>query len=90
SVYGYSPEEAAKVLREAGLTPVIGPMVDSSNSYGTVAYLNPGSGYEIPSGSTVTIYISDGTPYVPPAPEPEPQPQPQPSNPGGRKRRRRH
>ena len=83
SVYGYSPEEAAKVLREAGLTPVIGPMVDSSNSYGTVAYLNPGSGYEIPSGSTVTIYISDGTPYVPPAPEPEPQPQPQPSNPGG-------
>jgi membrane peptidoglycan carboxypeptidase len=68
TVYGYSPEQAAKVLREAGLTPVIGPMVDSGNAYGTVAYLDPASGSEIGSGSTVTIYISDGTPYVAPQP----------------------
>ncbi|MFZ5846706.1 MAG: transglycosylase domain-containing protein [Actinomycetota bacterium] len=72
SVYGYSPEDAARVLREAGLTPVIGPMVSSSSPYGTVAYLSPGSGSSIGSGSTVTIYISDGTPYVPPQPEPQP------------------
>ncbi len=72
SVYGYSPEEAAKVLREAGFSPVIGPMVNSGNAYGTVAYLDPGSGTEIGSGSTVTIYVSNGTPYV--APEPSPKP----------------
>ena len=70
SVYGYSPEEAAKVLREAGLVPTIGPMVSSANAYGTVAYLDPGSGTEVGSGSTVTIYVSDGTPYVPPPPPP--------------------
>lgn len=68
SVYGLSPEEAARVLRDAGLLPVIGPMVDSANAYGTVAYLDPGSGSEIGSGSTVTIYVSDGTPYVAPPP----------------------
>ena len=73
SVYGYSPEEAAKILREAGFSPVIGPMVDSANAYGTVAYLDPASGSEIGSGSTVTIYISDGTPYVAPQPKPKPK-----------------
>ncbi|HEX6247594.1 MAG TPA: transglycosylase domain-containing protein [Nocardioidaceae bacterium] len=79
SVYGYAPEDAARVLREAGLSPVIGPMVDSANSRGTVAYLDPASGTEVGSGSTVTIYISDGTPYVaPPPPEPEPEPEPEP------------
>jgi membrane peptidoglycan carboxypeptidase len=93
SVYGYSPEQAARTLREAGLNPVVGPMVDSSNAYGTVAYLDPGSGSAISSGSTVTIYVSDGTPYVAPAPEPqpapapapepEPEPEPQQSRPGG-------
>jgi len=72
TVYGYSPQEAAKVLREAGLSPVIGPMVDSGNAYGTVAYLDPGSGSEIGSGSTVTIYVSDGTPYVAPQPPSRP------------------
>ena len=78
SVYGYSPEDAARVLRRAGLNPVIGPMTDSANAYGTVAFLDPGSGTEIGSGSTVTIYISDGTPYVPPEPEPAPAPEPKP------------
>jgi membrane peptidoglycan carboxypeptidase len=82
TVYGFSPDQASSVIRAAGLTPVIGPMVDSGNAYGTVAYLDPGSGSEIGSGSTVTIYISDGSPYVPPAPEPEPAPAP-PSGGGG-------
>jgi hypothetical protein len=43
-------------------------MVDSSYGYGTVAYTSPGSGATAATGSTVTIYVSDGTPYVPPAP----------------------
>jgi membrane peptidoglycan carboxypeptidase len=68
SVYGYDPQEAARVLRKAGLLPSIGPMVDSSNSVGTVAYLSPGSGTQVTSGTPVTIYISDGTPYVAPQP----------------------
>jgi membrane peptidoglycan carboxypeptidase len=68
SVYGYSPEQAAKTLREAGLSPVIGPMVDSANAYGTVAYLDPASGSTVGSGSTVTIYVSNGTPPAPPKP----------------------
>ena len=78
SVYGYEPDEAAKILREAGLFPQIGPLVDSENAYGTVAYLDPASGSTIGSGSSVTIYLSDGSPYVPPAPEPEPEPEPAP------------
>jgi membrane carboxypeptidase/penicillin-binding protein len=71
SVYGSSPEQAAQVLRKAGFNPVIGPMVDSSNSYGTVAYLSPGSGGSAGTGSSVTIYVSDGTPApAPPPPKP--------------------
>jgi membrane peptidoglycan carboxypeptidase len=78
SVYGQSPRQAASVLRRAGFSPVIGPTVDSGYSYGTVAYLGPTSGSSLPTGSTVTIYVSDGTPYVAPQPQPAPQAQPQP------------
>ena len=49
----------------------VGPTVDSSYSEGTVAYLSPGSGGKVPTGSTVTIYVSDGTPYVAPQPKPK-------------------
>jgi hypothetical protein len=66
-----NPQQAANVLRSAGFNPVIGPMVDSSYSYGTVAYLSPSSGTTLGSGSTVTIYVSDGSPYVPPSPSPQ-------------------
>jgi membrane peptidoglycan carboxypeptidase len=75
SVYGYDTQKAADVLRKAGFNPVVGPMVDSSYGSGTVAYTSPGSGATAATGSTVTIYVSDGTPYVPPAPStPKPQP----------------
>ncbi len=67
SLYGQSPQAAARTLRRAGFLPVIGPTVDSGNTAGTVAYLSPGSGSQVGTGSTVTIYVSDGTPYVPPA-----------------------
>ena len=58
---------------------MIGPTVDSANSAGTVAYLSPSSGGQAPTGSTVTIYVSDGTPYVAPKPQPQPQPKAKPS-----------
>ncbi|MGZ5418324.1 MAG: transglycosylase domain-containing protein [Nocardioides sp.] len=62
SVYGYSPAEAAGILRKAGLNPVVGPQVNSGSAYGTVAYLSPGSGAQVGTGSSVTMYISNGTP----------------------------
>ena len=68
SVYGFSPSSAAEVLRRSGLNPVVGPMVNSSNSYGSVAYLSPGSGTQVGTGSTITMYISNGVPDTPPPP----------------------
>jgi serine/threonine-protein kinase len=60
SVGGLSPADAANQLRTVGLNPVVGPQVDSAYPYGTVAFLSPGSGTQIASGSTVTIYVSNG------------------------------
>jgi membrane peptidoglycan carboxypeptidase len=68
SLGGLSTGQAASALRKAGFTPVVGPTVDSSYAAGTVAYLSPGSGATVSTGSTVTIYVSDGTPYVAPQP----------------------
>jgi beta-lactam-binding protein with PASTA domain len=70
SVAGQSTSAAAGILRQKGFTPVIGPTVDSSYARGTVAYTSPGAGSAVGTGSTVTIYVSDGTPYVPP-PQPK-------------------
>ena len=62
SVYGLSPQAAAGVISRAGFTAVTGPSVNSSNGYGTVAYLSPGSGSQAAPGTPVTIYTSNGTP----------------------------
>jgi len=67
SVYGMNPSQAATELRKAGLFPTIGPMVDSSYGYGTVAYTSPGAGTQTSSGGSITIYVSDGTPAEPPS-----------------------
>ena len=72
SVNGYSVTSASDQLRSAGFSPVVGPYVHSSYPYGTVAYTSPGGGSSLGTGSSVTIYVSDGTPA----------PAPQPSNPG--------
>ena len=77
SLGGQGTDAAGAALRQAGFVPVVGPTVDSSYPAGTVAYLSPGSGTSVGTGSTVTIYVSDGTPYV--APQPPPQTQ-QPQN----------
>jgi hypothetical protein len=73
SVGGLGTDAAAAVLRKAGFTPVVGPTVDSGYPAGTTAYLSPGSGASAPTGTTVTIYVSDGTPYVAPQPPPQKQ-----------------
>jgi membrane peptidoglycan carboxypeptidase len=77
SVGGMGTDAAATALRKAGFTPVVGPTVDSGYPAGTAAYLSPGSGSTAPTGTTVTIYVSDGTPYVAPQPQQPQQPQKQ-------------
>jgi hypothetical protein len=62
TLYGVGIQQAAQSLRTAGFTPVVGPTVNSGNPADTVAFLSPGSGSTAPSGSTVTIYVSNGTP----------------------------
>jgi membrane peptidoglycan carboxypeptidase len=47
-------------LRQAGFSPVVGRAVDSSVQLGDVASTVPGPGAQAPSGTTVTMYISDG------------------------------
>lgn len=72
SVYGMSTEEARRVLEDAGFKAEIAAgQVDSSYAQGTVAYTSPRVGDTTGSGDLVTIYVSDGTPYVPP-PKPKP------------------
>jgi membrane peptidoglycan carboxypeptidase len=86
SVSGMAPSSAAARLRRAGFLPTIGPLVDSGYSYGTVAYTSPGGGSTVGTGSSVTIYVSDGTPYVPPPkakPKPKPKPKPNRNRGGG-------
>ncbi len=69
SVGGMGTGPASDILRKQGFTPVVGPTVDSGYPQGTVAYTSPGAGASVGTGSTVTIYVSDGTPYVPPPPK---------------------
>jgi membrane peptidoglycan carboxypeptidase len=77
NVVGDNQRVASRKLRQRGLVPQVGPMVDSGRPRGTVASVRPEVGSEIGSGRTVTLFISDGTPYVPPDPQPA---QPAPGN----------
>lgn len=71
SLGGMSTDAARARLEELGFSVIIGGMVDSSYAQGTVAYTSPGAGNSASSGSAVTIYPSDGTPYVPPPSKPK-------------------
>ncbi|MEQ6902224.1 transglycosylase domain-containing protein [Nocardioides sp. YIM 152588] len=66
SVAGQSVESATATLEEAGFLVTNGGYVDSGLAEGTVAYSEPGAGTMLGTGSTVTLKVSDGTPYVPP------------------------
>jgi membrane peptidoglycan carboxypeptidase len=65
-VSGLSLADAHRMLENAGFTPVDGGYKDSGLSKGTVVGTYPVAGSEYSSGDTVTIYVSDGTPYKPP------------------------
>jgi membrane peptidoglycan carboxypeptidase len=70
SLEGYPLDSAIDQLEAAGFSPTVGPYIDSYQPYGTVSYTDPGAGSTIGTGSSVTIYVSDGSP--PPAPAPPP------------------
>ena len=63
---GMRVEAAQNKLADAGFSVTIGSQRDSGYPVGTVAYTDPRAGSQAPSGRTITIYPSDGTPYVPP------------------------
>jgi membrane peptidoglycan carboxypeptidase len=65
-VGGMSVEQATQVLEDAGFIVSVAGFRDSAYERGTVAFTNPRGGGQLSSGDTVVIYISDGTPFVPP------------------------
>lgn len=72
SVSGMTQEAAVKALTQAGFVPIVATeAVDSYEEAGLVAYTDPRSGSTSTSGTTVTIYLSNG---VPPPPSPSPTP----------------
>ena len=65
-VAGAALRPGGQQLKQAGFQVADGGYRNSGYAADTVAYTNPGGGSQIASGTTVTIYRSDGTPYVPP------------------------
>jgi membrane peptidoglycan carboxypeptidase len=65
-VAGLPYDQAAQQIKQAGFAVADGGYRDSGYPQDTVAYTSPGGGTQVASGTTVTIYRSDGTPYVPP------------------------
>jgi membrane peptidoglycan carboxypeptidase len=65
-VGGLPYDQAAEQIRGAGFTVVDGGYRDSGYPKDTVAYTSPSGGSQVASGTNVTIYRSDGTPYVAP------------------------
>jgi len=63
-VGGLPFEQAAQQIREAGFAVADGGYTDSANPQDTVAFTSPAAGSQVGSGTTVTIYRSDGPPKV--------------------------
>jgi membrane peptidoglycan carboxypeptidase len=75
-VKGESPATAVDTLTTAGFSPEIQPNpIDSKQKAGTVAKTSPPAGSSIGQGSTVLVYISNGT-----APKPSKTPTPKTSS----------
>lgn len=80
---GSSGDAVSGAISAAGLTPSVSEQFDAS-APGTVISVNPGSGAEVPLGSTVAVVVSKGPEPAPeptqapttPAPEPPPAPEP--------------
>ena len=85
SLGGKDPVEAANILRAAGFLPAVaGERVRSEYAEGLVAYTDPRRSQGAPSGSLVTIYVSNGQPVEkpkPPTPQPTTTPNPRPTKP---------
>jgi membrane peptidoglycan carboxypeptidase len=62
-VKGMSLEQAKQTLSDAGFTPADGGFQDSKLDKGVVAGTYPGAYSQYSAGDTVTIYLSDGSPY---------------------------
>ncbi|HEX3931366.1 MAG TPA: transglycosylase domain-containing protein [Nocardioides sp.] len=65
-VGGETYDAASRQLKAAGFTVVNGGQRDSGYPQGTVAYTSPGAGGQVASGTSITVYLSDGTPAPPP------------------------
>ena len=59
---GLPYDQAAQQIKQAGFAVADGGYTDSAYPQDTVAFTSPGSGSQVASGTTVTIYRSDGTP----------------------------
>ncbi len=57
---GGTPEQAQAAITTAELTYADGGPVDSDQPIGTVASTSPGGGSQVPRGTTVTVYTSNG------------------------------
>ena len=57
---GGTPQQAQTAITTAELTYADGGQVDSDQPAGTVASTNPGGGAQVPRGTTVTVYTSNG------------------------------
>ncbi len=67
-VAGLPYDQASQQLTQAGFQVADGGYRNSGYATDTVAYTNPSGGSQVASGTTVTIYRSNGTPYVAPKP----------------------
>ncbi|MGA8247399.1 MAG: penicillin-binding protein [Nocardioides sp.] len=63
---GVPYDQAAQQLQKAGFQVTDGGYRNSGYTKDTVAYTNPAAGAQVPSGSTITVFRSNGTPYRPP------------------------
>ncbi len=60
NLVGGTPEAAQAAITLAELTYADGGPIDSNLPAGTVASTNPGGGAQVPRGTTVTVYTSNG------------------------------
>jgi membrane peptidoglycan carboxypeptidase len=67
-VAGMPYAQAASQLKQAGFQVTDGGYRNSGYAVDTVAYTSPAAGTQVASGTPVTIYRSNGTPYVAPQP----------------------
>jgi membrane peptidoglycan carboxypeptidase len=65
-VAGMPYDQAAHLLKQAGFQVTDGGYRHSGYAVDTVAYTSPSGGSQTASGTPITIYRSNGTPYVPP------------------------